>query len=156
MSEKKAPVLYCDFIKAVSYEKFQEIYSLAPRASRQIIAKRCGVKKNTKGSIAGMKERNEKLIKDIYDAMLLHNDHQLAEQLIRNWLYNKRPMLKAALDYMNIPNEDGLTENDLDAFETMNEEECKKLQDTLAKDFPAEDVYIYLKFLNVPHVAAAN
>ena len=65
-----------------------------------------------------MKDRNDKLVHDIYDSMLEHNDHQLAEQLIRNFLYNKRPMLKVALDYMNIPNDDGLTEGDLDAFET--------------------------------------
>ncbi len=151
---KKELVPYCEFIRAVSYEKFLEIYTLAPRKSRAIIAKRVGVKKKTKGFISGMKDRNDKLVHDIYDSMLEHNDHQLAEQLIRNFLYNKRPMLKVALDYMHIPNDDGLTEGELDAFEKLSAEEAAKLQATLKADFPAEDVYLYLRFLNVPHIDA--
>ena len=79
----KEAIKYCDFIREISYEKFLEIYSLAPRKSRAIVAKRVGVKKNS-GSIATMKDRSDNLVHDIYDAMLAHNDHQLAEQLIRN------------------------------------------------------------------------
>ena len=88
----------------------------------------------------------------MHEALCAAGDAELSEELIRTWLFKRRLMLAACLDYMDIPHRDGLTEEDLTPLEKLGKKEAAKLQEHLGAKFPAEDVYIYLRFVGVEHV----
>ncbi len=81
----------------------------------------------------------------IFAAMSERRENLPIEEILRNWLLNKkREMLKAALDFVKIPHSEGVTSNDLDAITMSPAVEFVKLVKNL-KDagFTFEEQIIY-------------
>ena len=65
-------------------------------------------------------------------------------------------MLKATLDFLEIPNDNGLTEQETDFFESLEEAKVASLVQHLKDSgFSSEHIAAYLYFVNVPHLATA-
>lgn len=153
MSDDKQPsVDHAELLRAVSADKFAEIFASASRAARAALAKRFGIKKPPAFGAGALKERRDEHARRIQEAFLEEGDARLSEELIRAWLFTRRPLLGAALDYMKIPHNNGLTDEDLTAFEQLGAKAARQLQEHLAATFPAEDVFVYLRFVGVKHV----
>ena len=94
-----------------------------------------------------MKVRIEKL----FNALEQNNDDELGEEIIRAWLLSKRDLLAHALDFMEIPHVNGLTEADLTKFEKLNGRDAKKLLTHLKNTATEDDIRIYFSFMGVPN-----
>ena len=51
----------------------------------------------------------------------------MCEELVRNWLYTKRPLLKATLDHLGVKNDNGLVDEDPVFFQELSAEKVKEL-----------------------------
>ena len=80
-------------------------------------------------------------------------ENRLCEELVRNWLYTKRPLLKATLDYLGIKNDNGLVEEEPTFFQELTAEKVKELVTHLkGAGYQAEHIALYLHFVKTPHV----
>lgn len=154
MSDNESTVDFVDIIRSIGHDKFDEVFAAAPRASRTALAKRFGVKKRPGLASLSARKQREDTNRKVYEVLLAEGDPALCEELLRNWLFKRRDLLAACLDYMKIPHVGGLTEEDLTPLETLGKKETATLQAKLGEEFPPEDVYIYLRFVGVKHVAA--
>ena len=140
----------------VSDNLFLGILECSPRHVREVLFSRFGVKSKKKYGAGNFAQRRAA------KAGMLHaklkegsskEEEELCHELLRNWLFTKRPMLKEALDFCDIENDNGIVEHDLDKLEKLSKSEVAELRTQLEKTYPAEEVLIYLKFMDVPHLA---
>lgn len=80
-----------------------------------------------------------------------HQETEFIKEMLRNWLFNQRPLLKATLDFLNVKNDNGLVETETDFFKDLSEPEVKKLVDHLKPNFSRDSIMIYLTFVEVPN-----
>ncbi len=147
-------------IGAMSEGKFTEMMGKSPRQVRETLFNRLAIKASgMKRVVPRPGERNEQRLKQLHQKLAVcppsaKNEQELCTELIRNWLVHKTPMLVAALDHFEVKHENGLTGQELDFFEKLDADKVKALVATLvAKQFDAEEVGIYLRFLKVPHLS---
>lgn len=134
---------------------FFEILETSPRSVREALFGRFGVKAKKKFGSGGFTARRQEKAKKLHASLKASDgeqDNEVCQELIRNFLFTRRPMLKAALDFAGIKNDDGVTEDDLDPLEKMAKDKVQELLALLDKDFPFEEVRLYLNFIGVPHV----
>jgi hypothetical protein len=146
-------------ISKMSEETFADVISASPRKIRETLFGRLGIKA-TKKTIglrvhAKLEERTQKLHDRLKSAQTKQED-DLCQELIRNWLYTKRPLLKATLDHLGVKNDNGLVDEEPTFFAELSQEKVTDLIDALKKDFPLEHVLVYLRFVNVPHLDAVK
>ena len=139
-------------ISDIQPDLFSVILETSPRQVREVLFSRFGVKAKKKYGMKSFAERRkEKAVKlqDKLKACESEQEQELCSELIRNWLFTKRPMLKAALDFLKIENNDGLVEKDLDEFGKLNKSDAEALLNHLSETFPKEEALIYLQFMGV-------
>ena len=98
---------------------FTELVAVSPRKVRETLFQRLGIKaKKTIGLKVHAKaeDRTKKLHEKLKTATT-DQENRLCEELVRNWLYTKRPLLKATLDYLNIKNDNGLVDEEPTFFQ---------------------------------------
>lgn len=146
---------YINLVTQMSESRFAEVVDAAPRRIRETLFGRLGIK--AKKSI-GLKlrgkreERTRKLHVRLKDGST-KAENDLCEELLRNWLYTQRPLLKDTLDYLEVANDDGLIEEEPTFFQELEEDKVKALVDHLkGKDHEDEAIYLYLGFMAVPHL----
>jgi len=142
-----------DIIRDLSPEKFADIFSVNPRSVREALFSRLGIKAQSRriGIRAGSK--NADRVKALYDRLVTDAgklERELAGELLRNWLYTKRPLLADALDHFEIKHDNGLTEQEIDFFEGLEREKTEALCGLLVPKHGKEMVGIYLRYLKVP------
>lgn len=147
-------------IGAMSQPKFHEMMARSPRQVRETLFNRLAIKASgLKRVVPRPGARNEERINRLHDRLAdcpasAKSEQELCEELIRNWLLHKTPMLVATLDHFGIKHENGLTEQEIDFFEKLEEDKVKGLVALLlGGTFDAEEVAIYLRFLKVPHLS---
>ena len=143
-------------IREMSPATFQDVIQTSPRKVRETLYARMGIKgKKKKVGLrvhAKAEERANQLFERLQSADS-EKEVELCAELVRNWLYHQRPMLKAALDFLEIPNDNGLTEQETDFFETLEKEKVASLLAHLeAEGFAKDHIGTYLKFVDVPHL----
>jgi hypothetical protein len=148
-----------EIIRVMSEETFADVVNTSPRKVRETLYARMGIKgKKKKVGLrvhAKAQDRANKLLERLKNADS-DKELELCTELLRNWLYHQRPMLKATLDFLDIPNDNGLTEQDTDFFESLQEEQVKNLVSHLTGNgFALEHVSTYLHFVSVPHLDGA-
>lgn len=134
-----------------SREHLQAILAASPRKAREEVFRRLGIKPKASSGfrLAGKAEaRVERLHETIVSDKPL--DEELLAELVRGYLYNCRPMLKDALDFLDVPNNDGLTDAELDFVQELPKDRTDALRDHLRGSHSDEDVNLYLSFLGVP------
>lgn len=139
----------------ISDPLFFNILEASPRKVREVLYSKFGVKSKTKSGVRSLSARRQERAKKLHDELKASkggNEEELCSELIRNWLFTKRPMLKSALDFVGIENDNGIVEQDLDKLENLKKGEVAELIAHLEKDFPSEEVKVYLQYVKVPHV----
>ena len=70
--------------------------------------------------------------------------------------YSRRDILGAALDYLEIPHDNGLTESDdVDKLSSLSVAELKPLVKALSETASTDDIQIYLRFMGAENVSDA-
>lgn len=144
-----------ELLSKISFATFNEILSEAPRKVRESLYSHYGVKSKKSGFLTPVKENKEQK-----NARLKEKLHQASHQkelefikeLIRNWLFHKRPMLKSALDFLQVENDNGLVEIETTFFKELDKDTVQSLIKHLLETFPKDDVMLYLYFMEVPNI----
>lgn len=147
-------------VASMSESTFHEVMQASPRRVRETLFGRLGIKAKKRGVGIKVHARTEERTKKLHERLKEGSTKQeddLCEELVRNWLFTKRPMLKAALDFLDVPNDNGLIEEEPTFFQKLEEEKVRRLVEHLTKEhgFPAEHVRIYLVFVGTPHLDKA-
>jgi hypothetical protein len=146
---------FIDLVRGMSEATFAELVQSSPRKIRETLFQRLNIK--AKKSI-GLKvhqkaeERSKKLHEKLKGADS-ENENRLCEELVRNWLYTKRDLLKATLDHLGIKNDNGLLDEEPTFFQELSVDKVKDLVAHLKKQgFDFEHIRAYLLFVKTPHV----
>lgn len=140
---------------AVTYsfsdDLFGRILATSPRKAREILFSRYGIKGKKRIGLPHPSDALEKVQKLHLKLKNTTNEQELnlVNELVRNWLYNQRPMLKSALDFLGVENNNGLVDVETDFFDKLDKEKAEKLLQHLIADYSEEEVRVYLKFMNV-------
>lgn len=134
---------------------FFEILEISPRSVREALFGRFGVKAKKKFGTTGFTKRRQEKAQKLHAALKAtdaEQDSEVCQELIRNFLFTRRPMLKAALDFAGIKNDNGVTEDDLDPIENLSKDKVVELLGILEKEFPSAEVRMYLNFIGVKNL----
>jgi hypothetical protein len=133
-------------------DRFQDVLSASPKRFREEVFRRAGIRAKAGAFTLKSAPKNEVRTQRLYTLLKEGSadlEEGVAEELIRNYLYTRRPMLADALDHFKVPHDNGLTDEDLSFVENLKPEEADKLRTELAAKHDAWDVELYLAFMNV-------
>jgi hypothetical protein len=146
---------FVSMVSGMSEDTFAEVISSSPRKIRETLFARMNIKAKKQIGLkvhGKLEERTKKLHERLKTAQTTQED-KLCEELVRNWLYTKRPLLKTTLDHLGVKNDNGLVEEEPTFFKDLTPEKVKELVDLLKKDgHPDEHIRLYLGFVGVPHL----
>src|SRR5688500_9536361 len=106
-----------ELLSTMSETYFTEVVSASPKKFREEVFRRVGVKGTGGGAFSlATNKKNEVRIKRLFKALQdgAELEDPVAEELIRNYLYTRRPLLAEALDFFQVPHDNGLTDAELD------------------------------------------
>lgn len=141
-----------EILARMSPERFQEVMAASPKKFREEVYKHAGIrKKGGAFSLASAKseERTERLGSILREGVELPED--LVEEIIRNYLYTRRPLLADALDFFEVPHTEGLTDADIGFMEKLGPERGRELKKKLLERHDGRDVDLYLTFMCIKH-----
>lgn len=144
-----------ELIATISFATFAEVIELSPRKVRESLYSHYGVKSKNRNTLVSLKDKKEQKYQQLHLALTNANnakEQTFLKELFRNWLFHKRPMLKAALDFLDVPNDDGLIDKDPDFFKDLSKEKTMALVKHLQAKFPRDHILVYLSFMEVPHI----
>lgn len=142
-----------DILLKLDGDHFGAVIAASPKKFREEIFRRAGVKNRGGGAFALKSTgKNNARMKKLRKAMLegFELEAELAEELIRNYLYTRRPMLAEALDFLEVEHDEGLTDADLDFIQELPAERGRHLRELLCRQHAEADVDMYLTFMDVP------
>ncbi|MCP4498379.1 MAG: hypothetical protein GY822_00225 [Deltaproteobacteria bacterium] len=146
---------YIALVTKVSEDKFIEVVSSAPRKIRETLFGRLGIKAKKRVGLklhGKLEDRSRQLHARLKEGKS-SEENDLCEELLRNWLFTKRPLLKATLDYLEVKNDDGLVDEEPAFFQELAEEKVAAMIEYLkGEGFAGEEIYVYLAFMSVPHL----
>lgn len=145
-------------VAGLSEDTFLEVVNASPRRIRETLFGRLGIKAKKKSVSLKVHGKLEERTRKLHERLRQGESKQendLCEELLRNWLYTQRPLLKATLDFLEVKNDNGLIEEEPSFFQELDEAKVKALVEHLrAQGFTDEHTYIYLRFVNTPHLDA--
>lgn len=144
-----------ELIKNISVETFSGVIAVSPRKVRESLYSHYGVKSKSRMSLLSVKDKTEQKVKQLYTCLQVASnpkEQEFLKELFRNWLFHQRPLLKSTLDFLDVPNDNGLVEVETDFFKDLNEKKVSELVTHLKPSFPRDSIYIYLNFMEVPHL----
>ena len=142
-------------ISKTSEPTFAAMIASCSRKVRDTLYARMGIKTNVSGVTLQLGKKRDDQVKKLHEKFKNSDskpESDVCQEIIRNWLYTQRPMLKETLDFLKIPNQDGLVETELDFFKTLPESDAKAVFKHVAAKFEPEHVWLYLNFVEVPKV----
>ena len=146
---------FIELVAKMSDDTFGEMVQASPRKIRETLFQRLGIKaKKTIGLKVHAKaeERTKKLQEKLRTASS-DQENRLCEELVRNFLYTKRPLLKATLDHLGIKNDNGLVDEEPTFFQELTAEKVKDLVEHLrGQGFATDHILTYLRFVKAPHL----
>ncbi len=141
----------------MSEDTFSDVLSASSRKVREILYSKLGIKAQAKKNhLVSARNKRDERARKLHERLGKGKTKQEADvclELIRNWLMTKRPMLKSALDFLQVPNDNGLVDTETDFFKNLSEEQVKSLLKYLNEQYPQEHVWIYLQLMDVPHLS---
>lgn len=133
-------------------ERFAQLLAASPKKFREELFRRAGIRVKAEAFSLKTQPKNEvrtqKLMAALKDGIDVGDG--VLEELIRNYLYTRRPMLAEALDHFKVQHDNGLTDEDLAFVENLKPEQGAELRAQLAAKYDAGDVDLYLAFMNIP------
>lgn len=144
-----------ELVKKISFETFCEVIAVSPRKVRESLFAHYGIKNKSRSILSSIKEKKEQRFRHLHERLQDANkpkEQEFLKELFRNWLFHKRPLLKACLDYLGVENDNGLVEIETDFFKELSEKKVSELVSYLKADFPSDEILIYLTFMEVPYL----
>jgi len=144
-----------DLVKKISFTTFSDVIGVSPRKVRESLFAHYGVKNKSRSLLSSIKEKKEQRIKHLHETLTevtKPKEQEFLKELFRNWLFHKRDLLKATLDYLGVANDNGLVETETDFFKELSEKKVKDLVDHLSANFLKDEILIYLTFMEVPYL----
>ena len=139
---------YSVLIRSVTPEKFTEILGASARQAREVYFHRHNIRAPKSRGLPKAGAKNEFRAAELLRVLRERDDEELAEEVLRTWLLTKRAMLAAALDHLNIPHDNGLTDSDdVSRIEKLPSDELKALYQSLVAQSPKDDASLYLRFM---------
>lgn len=146
-------------LSSLSAERFAEILGASARKSRETYFHRHRIKSPKHSGLAlASSRKTEARTKVLFELLSEREDEEMSQEILRNWLCAKRPMLVAALDHLKIAHNDGLTDShEVEKIQKLNAAELTQLVLHLQTNnvAPVEDIAIYLKFMGAQKVDEA-
>jgi hypothetical protein len=144
-----------EYLNQLDAERFGEILSASPKKFREELFRRAGIKTKSDAFSLKTSNKNEVRIQKLHAAFKegLNPGDDVVEELIRNYLYTRRPMLAEALDHFKVEHDNGLTDEDLSFIEKLEPEKGRELKKQLAEKYGDKDVDLYFAFMNIPCAA---
>lgn len=141
-----------EILRKTEGSRFEEIVAASPKKFREELFRRAGIRNRGGAFTLTAGKKNEARIKRLREAILggLELEDELVEELIRNYLYNRRELLGEALDFFEVEHDGGLTDAELDFMSELPEDKAKHLYDVLCRNHAREDVDLYFAFMNIP------
>jgi hypothetical protein len=141
-----------ELLTTMSESYFTEVVTASPKKFREEVFRRVGIKPKAGGAFSlATNKKNEVRIKRLFQVLQEGTplEDPVAEELIRNYLYTRRTLLAEALDFFEVPHDNGLTDADLDFLAKLEAGRGTELRSRLAKTHPEADVDLYLRFMNI-------
>ena len=138
-------------LRHLDAELFNEVINASPKKLREEVFRRAGIK--NKGGAFALKSsgktevRTKKLRALLLEGVELQSE--FSEEMIRNYLYTRRPLLAEALDFLGVEHDNGLTDNELDFLADLPAERRTHLRDLLVRNHAPSDVDLYLAFMDL-------
>lgn len=150
---------YTALLARLSPERFAALLAPLNRQSKERYFARHGVRapKAAGGALVRPGHKNEVRAGLLHQALQQRPDEPLAEELLRSYLVQRRPMLEAALDFAGVPHEGGLTDSpELEKLGKLSAEAREKLLGHLlaAKVAERDEAELYLDFMVLQASAA--
>ncbi|MGF1509027.1 MAG: hypothetical protein ACFB9M_05940 [Myxococcota bacterium] len=141
-----------NILRRLSPEKLDAVMGASPKRYREELFRRAGLK--AKGTAFSLRRsQTEGRARKLYERLQAGFEvgEEVCAEVVRHYLYERRALLGAALDHLNVPHQEGLTNHDVGFMSSLEPEQVKALEQALA-EFDEEDVEIYLRFMDVPVV----
>src|SRR5262245_57333295 len=133
-----------ELLAQLDSDRFGDVLNASPKKFREELFRRAGI--HVKSNAFSLKTSGKNEVRTQKNGMDL--SAEVAEELIRNYLYTRRPMLADALDHFKVPHDNGLTDEDLAFIEKLEPEKGKELKSLLAAKHDGRDVELYFAFMN--------
>jgi len=146
-----------ELIGLVPHELFQAIFEDSPRNMRRAVIgvasgkKKKKKKRSLKSQLAAKQAEQAAALRAAQDRLADPELNEFAEEILRNFLAKTPEMLTAFLDFMEVPHQDGYTD-DLDFVEQMTLQQASAATNLLAQQFPIDRVTLYLVYLGVKDI----
>lgn len=133
-------------------DHFDAVVRASPKRFREEVFRRAGIRNRAGAfslrSSSKTEARTRRLQETLGGQTALDDD--IIEELLRNYLYTRRPLLAEALDFLEVAHEDGLTGEDLTFMKDLPAEKAGRLRDILCRNHETRDVDLYLGFMDIP------
>lgn len=149
---------HTQLIREMSAEKFKDVFSASARKAREVYFARHAIKAPKKKGSKMLKPgaKNALRAEALFELLQGTTDDEMAEEILRVWLLGMRPLLAAALNHLEIENDNGLTDSeDVSKIADLKKPELEKLLAALNGVAAQEDIVLYLKFMGAQNVDAA-
>lgn len=148
---------YIQLVSNMSEEVFAEVIQASPRKIRETLFGRMGIKAKKRVGVrvhGKLEDRTKKLHVKLKQGTSAQ-ESELCQELARNWLFTQRDLLKKTLDYLEVPNDNGLIDEDPVFFQELELDKTVALLQHLKDEFSLEVISIYLRFVEVPQLDEA-
>ena len=146
-----------DIISDLGPDTFGEIFAINPRGVREALFNKLGIKAQTRKIGISVGNKNHERVRALYDRLLGEKgkvERELAGELLRNWLFTQRPMLVDTMNHFGVKHDNGLTEQEIDFFESLEKDKVEELVKLLVPKHGKQAVSVYLRYLKVPGAVA--
>ena len=149
---------FVSMIADMTEDTFAEVISSSPRKIRETLFARLNIKakKQIGLKVHGKLEERTKKLHDRLKSAQTEQENKLCVELMRNWLFTKRPLLKATLDHLGVKNDNGLVDEEPTFFKELSAEKVNELVNVLKGEYPVEHIRLYLAFVGVPAEALGS
>jgi hypothetical protein len=116
---------------SMSEATFAEVIKSSSRQLREILFSQMHVKYSAKKPGLHIHGKRDERIRKLHEKLKQvsgQREIDICRELVRTWLYSKRAMLKAALDFLGVPNQDGLVDAEIDFFKELSLERVRELK----------------------------
>ncbi len=143
---------FVSMVAGMTEDTFAEVISSSPRKIRETLFARLNIKakKQIGLKVHGKLEERTKKLHERLKGASTEQENKLCEELMRNWLFTKRPLLKATLDHLGVKNDNGLVDEEPAFFKELSADKVTDLGNVLKGEHPVEHIKLYLAFVGVP------
>lgn len=141
-----------ELLAQLDVDRFGDVLNASPKKFREELFRSAGIHAKSNAFSLKTSGKNEVRMQKLHQAVKngMELKAEIAEELIRNYLYTKRPMLADALDHFKVAHDNGLTDEDLAFIEKLEPAQGAELKSLLAAKHDQRDVDLYFAFMNIP------